>query len=118
MKRLVVVVFLGLFSSCFRDEDKHAHRVTPEIVEVGTDYCIVKWSNVGSQYKYGVQVRDGAQNDSSSGGTIIKFYGSIMDTIFTLDSLESNIYYKIIIDTFGENIAPNESWPPLRFKTL
>jgi hypothetical protein len=97
--------------------DEHAPAVIPTIVEVGIDYCIVCWNNVGDQYLYDVIVRDSQEDDSSFIGTTIRSYYEIQDTIITIDSLESNTYYKIKIRTTGGNLSPNESFPPLKFKT-
>jgi len=97
-------------------KDEHSPQVTPEIVEVETSSVTVKWNNVGEQYCYSVLLAYDSILDNDFRNADI-FVHCTKDTIVTIDSLISNAWYKVKVRTSGGNLSPNESWPPLRFKT-
>ena len=105
-----------LLSNCHEIVNEHSPQVIPEIVSIGKDYASLKWHSAGSEYFYGVILSSDSIDDNDFRG-VDTMYENIYDTIFKISNLDSETYYKVKVGTFGGNKAPNESWPPLRFKT-
>lgn len=74
------------------------------------------WNNVGKEYYYSVWLSQDVKQDDSFFDAV-SVCDSTNDTIFTIRELKSDTHYKVKVRTNGGNKAPNESWPPLRFKT-
>ena len=116
MRSYGVLILALLCFSCNEIVNEHAPAVNAEIVAVGSDYVTIKWNNVGDEYTYGVVLSKDTvdDNDFRSADSIVN---GLTDTVFSMGNLESKRYYKIKVSTHGDNIAPNESFPPLRFQT-
>jgi len=112
----VVFMIPIILVSCNEIVNEHSPRVSPEIVAVGKDYATIRWNSAGDEYFYAVILSSDTINDNDFRG-IDTMYENIYDTIFTINGLDSGRYYKVKVGTFGGNKAPNESWPPLRFRT-
>jgi len=110
------MILLLLVVSCDEVINEHSPQVIPEIVSIGPDTAIIKWNNVGKEYYYSVWISQDTNQDNSFYDAV-SVCDSTNDTIFTIRGLNPKTFYKIKIRTNGGNKSPNESWPPLRFKT-
>jgi hypothetical protein len=111
------VFILLLFIGCDNGvKDEHSPQVTPLIVNVDSNSVGLKWNNVGSQYYYNVLLGFDSipDNDFRNVASAIE---STTDTSCIVHGLQSKSWYKVKVRTIGGNLSPNESWPPLRFKT-
>lgn len=111
-----LILFLMLSISCEDVVNEHSPQVSPEVVNVSTNSVTVKWNSAGPKYYYNVIISIDSIADNSFQNPA-KTLENIEDTICTIDSLLSNTWHKLVVLTMGDNKAPNQSWPPLRFKT-
>ncbi len=122
MKRLLSILLLaicsfGLNIGCDNVvKDEHSPRVTPMIVNVDSSSVEVSWNNVGNQYYYNVLLGFDSIPDNDF-RNVSSAVDSTKDTSCVIHGLLPNSWYKIKVRTMGGNLSPNESWPPLRFKT-
>lgn len=113
---LSIMISLLFSLSCDEVVNEHSPQVTPEIFAIGADSVIIKWNDVGDEYYYSIWLSKDSLNDNSFLNAV-SVCDSTGDTIYTIRNLQSATFYKVKIRTIGGNKAPNESWPPLRFKT-
>lgn len=110
------LLFMLSFILCMTIANGHSPQVTPEIVEIGKDFVTVQWNNVGGEYTYSILVSiDDSEDDSFKNPAIS--IDNIIDTVCTVDNLLSDTFHKLIVRSVGGNKSPNQSFPPLRFKT-
>lgn len=116
---LLFSLFLILFAACDNKVGcgDIAPQVTPVLMSIGKDTVQIKWNEAGEAYYYNVLLGYDsiADNDFRNVASAID---STVDTVITIRNLLPNTFYKIVVRTVGGDIAPNQSWPPLRFKTL
>jgi len=117
IKAITLIGLLLFMNSCDDVVNEHSPQVTAEIVSIGSDTVTIKWNNVGDEYYYAVWVTQDSIQDNSFVNSI-SVCDNTKSTNFTIRNLTPATYYKVKVRTNGGNKAPNESFPPLLFRTM
>jgi hypothetical protein len=125
---MLITLGLSIFgAACDKSvggDENLAPQTNPVVAAIGKDSVTISWNKPESPqlWKYAI----GLAEDSTTGNEIKGLNAgkaeNVLDTFYTFKGLKPSTWYKAIVNTFpidsNSNFAPNQSWPPLRFKTL
>lgn len=113
---------LLIAAACGMDDHTDlAPQVTPVVSSVGRDSVVLQWNSAGGEWSYRVSVAEDSMPDNVFHGTNGRTFEDIQDTVFVVDGLTPSTWYKVVVWTWGDSTSsagPNQSWPPLQFRTL